>query len=232
MIRTWKAEVDVREWVVLWNVLVTSSWIIQPQVLKALEASARNHQCRVSAWVGVHWLRLPEDRAGGCPSAPSSSTSGCKSGSQGPEPQNVVSRRSEGAQLRGRSLEGLQMGEGCSTCAVDPRWGKGSPQSPWEGAQVIKERVSRACWVQGTDSQVSSPWGPPHVTPSSHPASTVVPSRHLQGSHLSVEWTGDREQEWYLASGDAWRGHLGEKPDPHMCPVQWRHKASNPQAPG
>ena len=62
------------------------------------EASARNHQCRVSAWVGVHWLRLPEDRAGGCPSAPSSSTSGCKSGSQGPRaPERGVQEERRGA---------------------------------------------------------------------------------------------------------------------------------------
>lgn len=38
-----------------------------------------------------------------------------------PEPQNMVSRSSKGAQHRGRSLEGLEMGEECSTCALDSR---------------------------------------------------------------------------------------------------------------
>lgn len=142
---------------VLWNVLVTSSWIIQPQVLKAPEASARNHQCRVHVGVGVHWLRLPEGRAGGCPSAPSCPPQGANC-PRAPEPQNVVSRRSKGAQLRGRGLEGLEMGDAPPVLWI-PDEAKGSPQSPGEGAQVIKEQVLQGLLgtVEQTLKQVSSP---------------------------------------------------------------------------
>ena len=206
-------------------------------MLRTLEACVGNHQFSISVGVGVHWLWLTEDRGGGCPSTPSSSTLGCKSDSQGCRAPDLVSRSSKGAQLRGRSWEGLEMGEGCSACALDSRWGKGSSQSPWEGAQMTKEHICQDLLGAGsrlTDllSLGTSPCGPDFSSgmhSGTQQASSGVPfeCRMDNRSHLS-----EREQGWCLASGGAWRGHLGEKPDPQMCPVQWRHKASNSQAAG
>ena len=118
------------------------------------------------------------------------------------------------------------------TCSLDSRWGKGSPQSPWEGAQVIKEQICQD--LLGTGNRLTgllslgtSPCGPVFssgIHSGTQQASSVGPFECRVGS--------EREEGWHLASGDAWRGHLGEKLDPQKRPVQWRHKASNPQATG